>query len=75
MQGMPLHGHLVSVRWEGCGVVLFLTAPHPGGNGMFFRPDGIGVDGGRGELRMPQPFLDQIEGHTRGDRRDAKAMA
>ena len=75
MQGIPPYGHLVSVRWEGCGVVLFLTAPHPGGNGMFFRPDGIGLDGGRGELRMSQPFLDQIQGHTRGDRRDAKAVA
>jgi hypothetical protein len=72
---MPPHGHLVAVRGERCGVVLFLTAPHPGGDGMFFRPDGIGVDGGRGELRMPQPFLDEIEGYTRGDRRDAKAMA
>ena len=65
----------ISYPCGGRGVALFLTAPHPGGNGMFFRSDGIGVDGGRGELRMPQPFLDQIEGHTRGDRRDAKAMA
>ena len=71
---MSPHGHLVAVRWEGCGVVRFLTAPHPGGNGMFFRPDGIGVDGGRGELRMPQPFLDQIERDAGRHCCDAKAM-
>ena len=75
MSGMLPQGHLVSVWLGRGGVVLCLTTPHPGGNGMFFLAHGIGVDGGGGELRMSQPFLDEIERDTRGDRRDAKAMA
>jgi hypothetical protein len=34
-------------------VVLFLTAPHPGGDGMFFFAHRIRIDSRRGELRMP----------------------
>ena len=53
MQGMPLHGPLVFVRCAWGHVGLCLTAPHSGGNGMFFLTHCIRIDGRRGELRMP----------------------
>ncbi len=37
------------------------------GNVLFLGPDGIGIDGGGGELGMAKPFLHQVE-------RDAGAM-
>ena len=69
---VPMHGHLVGMRCACRGVVLGLPTPQPSRNGMFFLAHCIRIDGGGGQLRMSQPFLDQIEGNTRGDRRHTK---
>ena len=75
MQGMLLHGHLVSVRCAWGDVVRCLTAPHPRRNGMFFLTHRIRIDGRGGELRMPQSFLHEIGRDASRHRRHAKPMA
>lgn len=42
---------------------------------LFLGADGIGIDGSRGELGVPEPFLDEIEWDAGGDRGNAKAVA
>jgi len=51
-----------------------LSTPHPAGDILFLGTDSIGIDGGRGELGVPEPFLDQVERDTGGDGRHPKAM-
>jgi hypothetical protein len=37
--------------------------PHPGGDMLLFFAHSIGIDRRGGELRMPHPFLDHMQGH------------
>ena len=49
--------------------------PHPASNIRFLSPDGIGIDGGGGELGVAEPFLHQVERDAGRDGGDAEAMA
>jgi len=43
------------------------SLPHSAGDILLLGADGIGVDGRGGELRVPEPFLHQVERDTGGD--------
>ena len=49
--------------------------PHPSSDIVFLGAYGINVDGGGGELGVPQPFLHQVERDAGGDGGHAEAMA
>lgn len=51
------------------------SPPHALSDILFPGTDGIGIDGGGGELGMSEPFLNEVEGDADGDGRHAKAMA
>jgi hypothetical protein len=58
--------------WLGIRSSARLLCPHAPGDGVFFGADGIGVDGGRGELDVSEPFLDEVEGDAYEDGAHAK---
>ena len=43
------------------------SPPHPTGDALFLGADGVGVDGGGGELGVTQPFLCQVDEDAGGD--------
>lgn len=50
------------------------SGPHPSGDVLFLRPDGIGVDRRGRELGVAEPLLHQAERDPGGDRGDAEPM-
>ena len=51
------------------------SSPHAAGDGSLLGAHGVGVDGGGGELGVPEPLLHQVERDARRDRRHPEAMA
>jgi hypothetical protein len=52
-----------------------LRLPHAAGDALLLGTYGIGVDGRRGKLRVPQPLLNHIERNTGRDSSHAEAVA
>ena len=51
-----------------------VSGPEACGDMAFFLAHRVGIDGCRGELRMAQPALHEVEGNPFFDTGDAKAM-
>src|SRR5262245_48384457 len=51
-----------------------VSGPQAGGDVALFLPHRIGRDRRRGELRVAEPALDEVERHAFFDTSDAKAM-
>jgi hypothetical protein len=50
-----------SIRSKDCNG---FPSPHAAGDALFLLADGVGVDGGRGDLRVAKPALGEVEGNA-----------